>query len=102
MVTAEWRSCLGKKSEVEDERTKEKSWRKTIVHQIEFLDPKTKADMPFEFTQIMPEDFDTDKFNAGAKPFAKGERVAIEIVSFGWSDFRKRYLGKGTPHRIDK
>lgn len=106
MTTGEWRSSIAKKTEIENEVTKEMEVSKAIVHQVELLDPKTATTMPYEWREVVDEKFDTDKYNASPRPFAKGDRVAFEIHSFGWSDRRKRHLGKGpvfdldtTPHK---
>lgn len=101
-TTAEWRSSIAKKSVIEDERTEERREQKTVVHQVEFKDFKTKTEMPFEVTEVMPLTLDVDNYNSKPRPFRKGERVIIEVKSFGWSQNKNRYIGKGVIHAIDK
>lgn len=100
-TTGEWRSSVAKASTRMNEDTKQMETRKAIVHQIEFVDFKTKTEMPFEVTEECPLDFNVEAYNAKPREHAKGDKVAIEVKSFGWSDFKKRYLGKGTIHGID-
>jgi len=102
MVTAEWRSSVAKSRQQENERTEKLETKKVIVHQVEMMDFKTKTDMPFEVTEEKEETFDADKYNTNARPFAKGDRVFIEVKSFGWSQNKSRYMGKGILYPIDK
>jgi len=102
VTTCEWRSSIAKISEIEDDKTKEITRTKSIVHQVEMLDFKTKTDMPFELVQPCTEEFDIEKYNNSPRPFKKGERAAVEVISFAWSPNKMRYRGKGILHPLDK
>lgn len=95
MCGAEWRSCKAAVSEIEDDRTKVKKVVKAIVHQVEI------GEMPYEIKQEIPEEklaaFSVEAYNAGPRPFKKGDSVVLRLKSYGWSNFKKKYLGKGEP-----
>jgi len=101
LVGAEWRSSIAKTSEVTDEKSKVTTTRKTIVHQVEINDPETGQAEPFEIVEPVQDNFNADKYNASPRPFKKGQQIVIDLISFAWSDFKKRYRGKGTPLPVD-
>lgn len=101
IAQAEWRSALAKVSEIEDEKTKEITRTKSIVHQVEMIEFKSKTVMPFEIVEPKDEKFNCEEWNAKPKPYARGETVVLEIISFAWSEFKRRYRGKAIVHPLD-
>jgi len=99
LVGAEWRSCAAKETEIEDEVTKEKRVTKAIVHQVEI------KEMPYEIKEEISKErisgFNCEAFNQLPKPFKKGAPVVIVVKSFGWSQFKKRYSGRGIPFAVE-
>jgi len=96
---AEWRSAEASLTKTFDDKGEETGVkRKVIKHQVEF------EGKPFvvqqEMTEAEMESLDCDKWNAAPKPFKKGDFVIVLLKSFGWSNFKKTFSGKGvlTPY----